>query len=742
MKILELHLVNFGQFNNKKIVLNHNFTLIKGKNESGKTTIFKFIEGMFFGFVKPYLKTLRFNDDYYKYRPWNSDKYEGSIIFEYHNEEYRLYRDFSNKSFKIFDNGSGVEISSELNGFEMSNLSFPGEYFFRCSSDIFSNTILVGQGNNIIDENSSDKISGKISEILSENNMTFSVVDGLKYLERIKNKIGTEKSLKKPLGSLINKENSLKELIRKTEGLKEEYDEYIFKIHNKQKEFFELKDNIKLYDEYLNYNEKERLLKIKKSRDKIVDEINILNNEIGRYSSIEKISGKELSDAEYIIDEIKYIQREFNELSKGKKILFNEFKEYERMVKDENLKMEYRVKILDKYRFKGILTKIGLGLAVLMVSIILIGFIINKFMESLIIFIPAIIAFLTVIGIMVFVDNQQKELIDLFNSKFDKSFIIKDFQVDELDFQNNEILNKYEDISKILKNRDEDIEILLNDEDLKKEELKKLSMTFKNRNGISIEKFIEEKDILKELKKDLEYKKNNLRNIDNAYDLRKLYDLKSFEYRDEFFKLEEFNIENAKRQSDELIKEIASLEEKRNFIELNIIKLPEYIEELESVTEEIKELESYLITIQLAIDEINKASNEVKTNYLPRVMDFLKEYFSNISKYELNLKIDNELNIVFDKADLGEYKNVEDLSKGTIEQIYIGLRIALANEIFNNGEFIIFDDAFNNFDEIRLKNMLYLLKEYSKVRQIVIFTCQDREKTLLSDLQLNEYIEL
>ena len=50
---------------------------------------------------------------------------------------------------------------------------------------------------------------------------------------------------------------------------------------------------------------------------------------------------------------------------------------------------------------------------------------------------------------------------------------------------------------------------------------------------------------------------------------------------------------------------------------------------------------------------------------------------------------------------------------------------------------IILDEAFAYYDEERLENILsYLANEYRE-KQIIIFTCTDREKEILRQLNLN-----
>ena len=64
MIIKELNLIGFGKFKNKKIHLKEGINIIYGENEDGKTTIHNFINGMFYGFLKPYAKRTSYLDEY------------------------------------------------------------------------------------------------------------------------------------------------------------------------------------------------------------------------------------------------------------------------------------------------------------------------------------------------------------------------------------------------------------------------------------------------------------------------------------------------------------------------------------------------------------------------------------------------------------------------------------------------------------------------------------------------------
>ena len=91
----------------------------------------------------------------------------------------------------------------------------------------------------------------------------------------------------------------------------------------------------------------------------------------------------------------------------------------------------------------------------------------------------------------------------------------------------------------------------------------------------------------------------------------------------------------------------------------------------------------------------------------------------------------------------GEYKSANLLSVGTIDQLYLSLRLAMLDEISKEKMPIILDEAFAYFDDERLKNSLLFLMEQVKEHQIILFTCTKREKQILDELNLDyHWIEL
>lgn len=69
MQIEKIQINNFGKLKDKDIELNNGINVIFGENESGKSTLLKFITSMFYGASKN--KNGKRISDFEKYTPWN-----------------------------------------------------------------------------------------------------------------------------------------------------------------------------------------------------------------------------------------------------------------------------------------------------------------------------------------------------------------------------------------------------------------------------------------------------------------------------------------------------------------------------------------------------------------------------------------------------------------------------------------------------------------------------------------------
>ena len=75
MKINKIKINSYGKLKNKEINLENNLNIIYGENESGKSTLLKFILNIFYGASRN--KKGRDISDFEKYKPWDSEEYSG-----------------------------------------------------------------------------------------------------------------------------------------------------------------------------------------------------------------------------------------------------------------------------------------------------------------------------------------------------------------------------------------------------------------------------------------------------------------------------------------------------------------------------------------------------------------------------------------------------------------------------------------------------------------------------------------
>lgn len=159
-------------------------------------------------------------------------------------------------------------------------------------------------------------------------------------------------------------------------------------------------------------------------------------------------------------------------------------------------------------------------------------------------------------------------------------------------------------------------------------------------------------------------------------------------------------------------------------------------EELENLEEQHQELEQRRVEIQDVMNALAVAYGKMKEEVTPKFTDKLSAAINKISngKYK-KVRINVNGDIMVEQAN-GEYIDAENLSLGTVDQLYLSLRLATIEEMTQEKMPIILDEAFAYYDNERMKNILtYLAKSYAD-RQIIIFTCSKREIELLNNENL------
>lgn len=109
---------------------------------------------------------------------------------------------------------------------------------------------------------------------------------------------------------------------------------------------------------------------------------------------------------------------------------------------------------------------------------------------------------------------------------------------------------------------------------------------------------------------------------------------------------------------------------------------------------------------------------------------------------DLRYDIDSKKIVV--ERPTGEILEVSKLSKGTTDQLYLAIRVALGEKILEGSPgFFIMDDAFLSSDPNRLKSQVRLLEKLSqKGWQIIYFTMKNEAVEAISNITKNEVLTL
>ena len=110
----------------------------------------------------------------------------------------------------------------------------------------------------------------------------------------------------------------------------------------------------------------------------------------------------------------------------------------------------------------------------------------------------------------------------------------------------------------------------------------------------------------------------------------------------------------------------------------------------------------------------------------PAVLRSASEFFNQMSegRYTRVISPLGSADLLVERED-GTRLGPEHLSRGTAEQLYLAVRLALVREYSRHVEPlpVIFDDIFVNFDPERARNSIEAVRDLSETHQILLFTC-------------------
>ncbi len=806
MLLKELNLIGFGKFKNENIILEEGINLIYGENETGKSTLHSFIDGMFYGFLKPNVRTTLYLEEYEKYNPWDKNRYAGIIRFEYNGKIYRIERNFTKgeESTKVLDETTGVDITKDIDSGSGRVLQ-PGIHFFGFNTRVFSNTISIKQLGTKTDDKLATEVTEKLINVTTTLDDNISVDRAVSQLKTRMSEIGTDRASTKPYAKNLRDIEKLQEERRNILSEKDTYESYLEKkirlTNNLDIETNNLSD---LKDSLLKVETLEKAKTLEEAKI-LLGEIVNLESKIEALSSYANISMDQYKESINLTNSIDFIDKnisatklELDNIEKklvsmtnanyddtiGKEVeeINKDYSNYEELEEEKNsilynkednkiefLKRDYK-ELKDKaskYRtiqiFSIILTIVALG--AMAVSII------SKKYLPIGILIPL---FGSIGGYYINKANKLKPIIEDINKKIDKIYgqeKEKQLRVEKIDKLQKSLLEKHNVTNKLELKRlfdklqmegyrqKEQIElynelktkkeILIdriheNDSD-KKQNLIILEEIFNENNVKDIEEFsigLNKKGMYEKYIKEVEGKNEVLRKTLGQYTIEGLIaELDNF-YLDINNGIEDMDKNQIKYQIEKTNENISDIKIALKGIEENLNILGKNMERLVVVEEELdrkikykEELENKYRALEIASETIEELSKDIHSQFAPTINKKVSKIVEKITggKYN-NIKISEALNIGVENPITKEIIGINSLSGGTIDQLYFSLRFGIINSMVDNRLPLILDDCFIQYDDNRLKNIIEFLAEIGNERQVVLFTCHNREKKTLEDL--------
>lgn len=257
--------------------------------------------------------------------------------------------------------------------------------------------------------------------------------------------------------------------------------------------------------------------------------------------------------------------------------------------------------------------------------------------------------------------------------------------------------------------------IKINNEKLENE-IKKLNNEFNLKNNLELEKIkIKYKNLINENKMS---EKNNYENINLKLGL-----IQS--------KINDTQIE------------IHKLKLEKESVEPRLDKLAQIEEQLNNNYEKLNNLNNLNDSMEYAKNILEKSFEKMKNSVTPKFTNNLSETISQIFNNKYSKVKFNEENGLIVELENGDYVPADRLSIGTIDQLYLSLRISMIDELSEEKLPLFLDESFAYYDNNRLENALKYITNNLESRQTLIFTCANREKEILDKMGITyNYIEI
>lgn len=694
VKLTELDLIQFGRFSEYKIDLRDGLNLIYGVNETGKSTIQLFIKSMLYGIPSRGGKS-RGLKDRDRVIPWGETRAIGRLKLVKDGTGLEVYREFrkrpSGDVTRVTLSATGEDyFDKEVSGEEL------GMRLLGMSRSMFERTVWIAQ-NDIGATGQDDEITAKLINLIeSGGSSDVSVSNSLKYLDKeaaaLKAKTG--RNTPGAIDRLRDEKERLRETLAEARARAAREEQNRRRAKALESRIEEL-DRKKAHLAALEESEiaKEKISRVERLDSCLAKEMQIGNTrqfQLFRHKATEETVSQIRNSAEAIDTlELKAYQKQ-QELNENNRLLGEKDK---------------------RKRNMGILVGVLVLLAIASVGA---GALLHFSVMPLFIGVWAILGAFIAGGIICYC-KVGGNIVEL---KSGRELLIKDADL---------LRRELEEAEGRLKSALDSLECRT-----VKEFEEKYGLYSEDKAKIKVVRDLYEKllgeDSYEELKREAEEKRSSVLKepAPSGVDLRREINRTS-EERDRAF--------------GEAAALKASLSEERDSVSEADIS-----DSIKAIDEELlkkgEELEAY----QMARECLSAAYTKIKSDYTPLLNKKTEEILNGITGgSHSGIRIGEDFTASLKNAgDLTDVKPAEFFSVGTYNQIYLAIRLAVAELTLNKENTVLFlDDALMSFDDQRAKNTIELLKDMcGDGRQALLFTCHSRDKNISKKFDEINFMEV
>jgi uncharacterized protein YhaN len=162
--------------------------------------------------------------------------------------------------------------------------------------------------------------------------------------------------------------------------------------------------------------------------------------------------------------------------------------------------------------------------------------------------------------------------------------------------------------------------------------------------------------------------------------------------------------------------------------------------ELETEKQKLTSAYKEWMTGKIALKIFTEVREKYEKEKQPVIIQNSGRYFKKITggRYErIHAALEKREIIVFDPREAS--KTIDQLSRGTREQLLVSLRLGFIEEYETNAEPlpVVVDDILVNFDPKRAQKTADIFREFAKNRQVIIFTCHPSTKDYFKKSPVN-----